>query len=117
MFSSLTNKLSSVFDKLSLKKHITENDIDNATREIRVSLLEADVNLSVIKQLVDKIRSSVMGEKILKGVNPVQQIIKTVNDEIVKILGEKNVQLNIDPNKLNIFLRYDTITTLYSHKN
>jgi len=104
VFSSLTKKLSSVFEKLSLKKYITENDIDIAIREIRISLLEADVNLEVIKQLTDKLKSSIVGEKILKGVNPVQQIIKIVNDEIVKILGETSADLHIDPSQLNIFL-------------
>jgi len=104
VFSSLTNKLSSIFDKLSLKKYITENDIDIAIREIRISLLEADVNLSVIKRLIDQLKSSVVGEKILKGVSPVQQIIKMVNDEIVKILGEKVADVSINSSKLNVFL-------------
>ena len=117
MFSSLTNKLSSVFDKLSFKKHITESDIELAIREIRIALLEADVSLPVIKLLIEKIKEKAIGEKIIKGVNPTQQIIKIVNDEIILILGgkldkdeEENYEiikkddLQIDKTKLNIIL-------------
>ncbi|MDR2934029.1 MAG: signal recognition particle protein [Rickettsiales bacterium] len=104
MFSSLTNKLSSVFDKLSFKKNISESDVENAIREIRIALLEADVNISVVRILTEKIHKIAIGEKILKGVNPAQQIVKIVNDEIVKILGENTSEISFDNNKLNVFL-------------
>lgn len=101
MFENLTKKLSGVFDKLSFKKELSENDVNTALREIRIALLEADVALPVAKNLMNNIKEKAVGEKIIKSVSPAQQIIKIVNDELTFMLGEANTPLNIEEKSKN----------------
>lgn len=87
MFESLSDKLGGVFDKLRGKASLSENDVMTVSREIRVALLEADVALPVVKDFIAAIKEKAVGEKIIKGVNPGQQVVKIVHDELVKMLG------------------------------
>ena len=87
MFESLSDKLGGVFDKLRGKGSLSENDVMAVSREIRVALLEADVALPVVKDFIASLKDKAVGEKVIKGVNPGQQVIKIVHDELVKMLG------------------------------
>ncbi len=94
MFQSLSDKLGNVFDKLRGRGALTEEDVNLALREIRVALLEADVALPVVKEFVEQVREAAVGQDIIKSVSPAQQVVKIVNDEIVKLLGSDNVELS-----------------------
>ena len=87
MFESLSSKLGNVFDKLRGKGTLSENDVMAVSREIRVALLEADVALPVVKDFIATIKDKAVGEDIIKGVNPGQQVIKIVHDALVDMLG------------------------------
>ena len=95
MFDSLSDKLQEIIRKTSGNDKLTEDNMQDALREIRRALLEADVNLRVVKAFVASIRERAEGENVVQGVNPAQQLIKIVNDELVKLLGEKNEPLNL----------------------
>ena len=87
MFDTLQDRLSSVFKGLRSKGRLTEADIDATMREIRIALLEADVNLGVVKEFVAAVKSRVLDAEVSKALNPSQQIIKVVNEELIGILG------------------------------
>ncbi len=99
MFDTLQDRLSDVFKGLRSKGRLTEADIDATMREIRIALLEADVNLSVVKGFVFNVKERCLGLELSKALNPTQQIIKIVNDELVVILGgeTRNVRFNKRP--------------------
>ena len=95
MFESLTDKLSAAFSKLTSRGVLTEKDIDEAMREIRVALLEADVSLPVVKTFIAQVKEQALGEKVVKSVQPGQMVVKIVHDELVKLLGsEQGAELN-----------------------
>ena len=85
MFDSLSDKLGGVFDKLRGKGTLSENDVMAVSREIRVALLEADVALPVVKDFIATIKDKAVGEGVIKGVNPGQQVIKIVHDALVEL--------------------------------
>jgi len=87
MFESLADKLQGVFRRLSGKGALTDADVAEALREVRMALLEADVNLGVVKEFVARVRERAVGEHILEGLRPGQQVIKIVNDEMTALLG------------------------------
>ena len=87
MFDSLTDKFEGIFGRLRNKGVLTEADVDEALREIRIALLEADVNLTVVRTLRDRIRERATGEAVHKALNPAQQVIKIVNEELTTALG------------------------------
>lgn len=87
MFEALTEKFSKVFGKLSGKGRLTEGDVDEALREVRLALLEADVNLKVVKTFVARVRERAIGSDVLESLSPGQQMIKLVNEEMVVMLG------------------------------
>ena len=93
-FEGLGDKLSAVFKKLKSHTRLTEADIKEATREIRLALLEADVNFKVAKEFVAKINEKAMGADILESLSPAQQVIKIVNDELTALLGGSQSKLN-----------------------
>ena len=98
MFEQLSGKLSSVFDKLSAKGLLTETDINNCLREIRIALLQADVALPVIKEFLEKVKQEAMQESVLKAVKPSEQVIKVVHDCLVETLGEsEDLNLSTQP--------------------
>lgn len=95
MFESLSDRLSLVFSKLTRTGLLTESNVDEALREVRRALLEADVALPVVKDFLEKVREKAVGEEVVKSVSPGQTVIKIVNDQLTELLGSENVELNL----------------------
>jgi signal recognition particle subunit SRP54 len=93
MFDNLSEKLQRVFKNLRGEGKLTAANMDSALREIRVALLEADVNFRVVKQLMENIKQKAMGEEVLTSLSPSQQVVKIVRDELIKILGSHESKL------------------------
>jgi signal recognition particle subunit SRP54 len=87
MFDSLSTRLQSVFDRLGSRGRLTEDNIQEALREIRVALLEADVNFKVVRAFIDRVKDKAVGHEVLKSLTPAQQVVKVVHDELVELLG------------------------------
>ena len=87
MFELLSEKIGAVFKKLSGKGGLTEKDVDEALRQVRLALLEADVNLKVVKEFITKVRESVLTSQVLQSLSPTQQVVKIVHEELTAILG------------------------------
>lgn len=104
LFSSLSERIGRIFSKLSSRGKLTEYEIKDAMREIRVALLEADVNFLVVKDLINKISEKALGEKILKSLSPTQQVIKIVNEELTSLMGSVNSKLNSSSVPPNIIM-------------
>lgn len=96
MFETLTDKLGSVFSKITSRGVLSEADIDQAMREIRIALLEADVSLPVVKDFIAKVKLEALGEKVVKSIQPGQMVVKIVHDELVKLLGDDTCSLNLN---------------------
>ena len=94
-FSSLGEKLNHVFSKLTKRGKLTELEIKQAMREIRVALLEADVNIKVAKDFIATVSEKAVGQDILKSLNPTQQVIKIVNEELIALMGGQNQKLEV----------------------
>ena len=90
MFSSLTSKLINVFSNIRKRGILTEDIVESTIREIRVSLLEADVALQVVRQITSNLKEKLIGQKVINSVSPEQTIIKAVYDELVKLLGDES---------------------------
>jgi signal recognition particle subunit SRP54 len=88
MFESLTDRLNGVFEKLRRRGKLSERDVDAAMREVRLALLEADVNYKVVKDFVARVRERAVGHEVSKALNPGQQVVKIVNEELITTLGE-----------------------------
>ncbi len=88
MFDALTEKLNAVFKKLAGKGRLSETDVDAALREVRLALLEADVNFKVVKDFLARVRVRAVGEEVLRSLSPAQTVIKIVNEELIRTLGE-----------------------------
>ncbi|MBI1741449.1 signal recognition particle protein [Candidatus Acetothermia bacterium] len=95
MFNVLTEKLNGVLEKFRRQGQLTEKDLDEGLREVRLVLLEADVNYKVVKKFVDEVKQKALGENILQSLTPGQQVVKVVRDELVQILGQKQSELNL----------------------
>src|SRR5262249_28591336 len=92
MFESLSLRLDSVIAKATNSGNLAESDVDEALREIRTALLDADVHLSVVKKLCADIRARAVGEKIVGQVRPEQQVVKIVYDELVRLMGGEDAK-------------------------
>lgn len=95
MFESLSDRLSGVFRKLGGQSRLTEENIREGLREVRLALLEADVNFKVVKDFVETVREKCLGQEVLKGVSPAQQVVKIVHDELVALLGGETTALDL----------------------
>lgn len=95
MFDTLTERLNAVFKKLKGQGKITEENVRDAMRQIRLSLLEADVNYKVVKSFVSSVQEKAVGVEVLSSITPGQQIVKIVHDELVKLLGSTHTQLTL----------------------
>jgi len=95
MFESLSDRLSKVFGKLTGRGALSEADVSEALREVRVALLEADVALSVVKDFIERVRVRAIGQEVVKSVTPGQMVVKVVHDELIAILGTEGVELNL----------------------
>ncbi len=96
-FSSLSERLNHIFSKLTKRGRLTELEIKTAMREVRVALLEADVNIQVAKKFCADVSEKAVGQKILQSLNPAQQVIKIVNEELIALMGSANQKLVISP--------------------
>ncbi|MGE5842576.1 MAG: signal recognition particle protein [Deltaproteobacteria bacterium] len=95
MFESLSEKLSRTFKKLRGQGRLTEKNIQEALKEVRMALLEADVNYKVVKKFVEDIRQSAMGQEVLESLTPGQQVIKIVHEELIRLMGGARQELNL----------------------
>ena len=95
MFENLSERLGSALDRLKGRGRLTEENIKDTLREVRMALLEADVALPVVREFVDRIREKATGEDVLKSLTPGQMLVKIVNDELVRIMGEANEGLDL----------------------
>ncbi len=97
LFGSLSERLNHIFSKLTKRGRLTELEIKTAMREVRVALLEADVNLKVAKQFIAEVSEKAVGQEILSSLNPAQQVVKIVNEELIALMGAKNAKLEVSP--------------------
>ncbi|MBV9744665.1 MAG: signal recognition particle protein, partial [Acidobacteriia bacterium] len=104
MFDNLSEKLQRVFKNLRGEGKLTAENMEGALREIRMALLEADVNFRVVKQLIENIRQKAMGEEVLTALSPTQQVIKIVNEELIKILGSHESKLRFANEPPSVFI-------------
>jgi len=95
MFDQFSNKITKIFDSLSGKKFISEDDLNATMREVRIALLEADVALPVAKSFIEQVKQEALGQQVVKSVSPSQMIIKILHDELVKLLGSEKSELNL----------------------
>jgi len=93
MFENLQEKLQRAFKTLRGQATLTEENIDEALREIRMALLEADVNFKVVKQLIDQIRAKAIGQEVMTALSPGEQVIKILRDELVEVLGKDTARV------------------------
>ena len=96
-FESLTEKLQNVFKKLKGKGRLTEEDVKIALKEVKMALLEADVNFKVVKQFTKSVQERAVGQDVMNGLNPGQMVIKIVNDELVNLMGSETTELPMKP--------------------
>lgn len=104
MFESITSSLESVFSKLSGRGRLTESNINEGLREVRVALLEADTNFKVVKEFVAKVTERAIGEEVIKSVTPGQQIIKIVHDEIEKLMGPVDSSIKFEESGITVVM-------------
>ncbi|MBQ7568343.1 signal recognition particle protein [bacterium] len=104
MFESLSERLGEVFKKLRGRGKLSENDINEALREVRRALLEADVNLAVVKEFVAKIKERAMGEELMRSMTPGQQVIMYVRDELIELMGSETAKLNFAAKGPSVFM-------------
>jgi signal recognition particle subunit SRP54 len=104
MFDNLSEKLQRVFKNLRGEGKLTAENMEGALREIRMALLEADVNFKVVKQLIENIKVKALGEEVLSALSPSQQVIKIVQDELIKILGSHEAKLRFANEPPSVFL-------------
>lgn len=96
-FDSLTEKLQNVFKNLRSKGRLTEEDVKTALKEVKMALLEADVNFKVVKSFVKDVQDRAVGQDVMNGLNPGQMVIKIVNDELVKLMGSETTEIQLQP--------------------
>ncbi len=104
MFESIQEKLSRIFRSLSGKGRLTEKNISDAVRQVKLSLLEADVNYKVVKQFIEDVKAKALGEEVLKSFTPDQQFIKIIRDELIRIMGERGEDLKLSKRPAPIML-------------
>lgn len=98
-FESLTDKLQNVFKNLRSKGRLTEADVKTALREVKLALLEADVNFKVVKQFIKAVEERAVGADVMNGLNPGQMVIKIVNEEMVSLMGSETTEIQMQPGK------------------
>ncbi len=104
MFETLTEKLQNAFSTLRSKGKLSESDIDDSLKEIKLALLEADVNFKVVKSFISRIKEKALESEALDSFTPGQQIVKIVRDEMIELLGEETEELELSSSKLNVIL-------------
>ena len=104
LFSGLSEKLNHIFSKLTKRGRLTELEIKTAMREVRIALLEADVNIAVVKDFVNRVSERAVGEEILKSLTPTQQVIKIVNEELIALMGSTSGKLAVSDNPPTVIM-------------
>src|SRR6187401_272119 len=104
MFDSLSNRLQDVFKTLRGETRLTPENVEAALREIRLALLEADVNFKVVKAFVDRVRDRAMGQDVLRSLSPAQQVVKIVRDEMVALFGDAQGGLQTSTKRPRVIL-------------
>ncbi len=97
LFESLSERLNHIFSKLTKRGKLTELEIKSAMREVRIALLEADVNIKVAKNFIAEVSEKAVGQQVLQSLNPAQQVIKIVNEELIALMGPANAKLEVSP--------------------
>ena len=98
-FDSLTEKLQNVFKNLRGKGKLTEDDVKEALREVKMALLEADVNFKVVKKFVKDVQERAVGQDVMNGLNPGQMVVKIVNEELINLMGSETTEIKLQPGK------------------
>ena len=104
MLDSLSTRLQSIFERLGSRGRLTEENIQEALREVRVALLEADVNFKVVRAFVDRVKEKAVGQDVLKSLTPAQQVVKVVHDELVELLGGSGHRLATAPHPPTVIM-------------
>jgi len=104
MFDSLSSKLQNAFRNLRGLGKISEDNISDSLREVRLALLEADVNFKVARDFIERVKSKSIGAEVVQSIHPGQQIIKVIDDELVDLLGSQNAGLNLNGNPSAILM-------------
>src|ERR1700684_3894173 len=98
MFDSLSTKLQNAFKNLRGLGKISETNVSDSLREVRLALLDADVNFKVARDFIERVKVKAIGQEVIQSIHPGQQIIKVIHDEIVELLGSSNAGLNLSGN-------------------
>ena len=104
MFENLSDKLQNALQKLRGKGKLTEKDIDLAMKEIKMSLLEADVNFKVVKTFINNVKERSLGSAVMESLTPGQQVIKIVHEELTKVMGQGESKLKFNSNDITYFM-------------
>src|SRR5438874_3122975 len=104
MFDSLSGKLQNAFRNLRGLGKISEDNVSDSLREVRLALLEADVNFKVARDFIERVRTKSIGAEVVQSVQPGQQIIKIISDELIELLGSQNAGLNLNANPSSIMM-------------
>src|SRR6185437_5488233 len=97
MFESLSEKLQAVFERIGRKGRLSEEDVDEALREVRRALLEADVSLRVVREFMAAVKEKAVGQDVVHSLTPAQTVIKIVHDQLVELLGTEPAKLTVSP--------------------
>ena len=104
MFDSLSSKLQNAFRNLRGLGKISESNVGEALREVRLTLLEADVNFMVARDFIERVKAKSLGQEVIQSIQPGQQIIKIIHDELVELLGSENAGLQLSGNSSCVLL-------------
>src|SRR6202167_5213270 len=104
MYDNLSEKLQRVFKNLRGEGRLSAENMEVALREVRVALLEADVNFKVVKQLIEAVKTRAMGQEVLSSLSPYQQVIGIINEELIKVLGSHEAKLRFASEPPSVFL-------------
>src|SRR5947199_2120399 len=104
MFDALSDKLQAALSDVRSRGKLTEDDINKAMREIRLALLEADVNFKVVKQFTATVKARCLGADVMESLNPGQQVVKIVNEELTSLMGESSRQVTFAPKPPTVIL-------------
>ena len=107
-FEGLSSRLQEVTRKLRGKARITEGDLKEILREVKLALLEADVNYKIVKEFISEVENKALGQNVLKSLTPGQQVIKIVRDEMVKLLGGEESKITFTPNPPTVIMMVRT---------
>ncbi len=103
-FEGLSSRLQEITRKLSGKARITESDLKEVLREVKLALLEADVNFKIVKEFISEVEAKALGQDVLKSLTPGQQVVKIVKDEMTELLGGQESKINFTPNPPTIVM-------------